>query len=325
MKKLNIAIISLLMLASLSVKAQTQMQIEFEKFLDLFPTITWNQMQEVTLDDSIIANTCKEIPYEQIRRNMWYEEPQNGPKNVYNHIRNEIKSVDYDYATPPPHIIDVDGDYIHYEKVGGYDNVYAVGKMKISDDIIMIVLCSLSEKNKTRAEGWGSRQLYTFKKSTQQMISAYETESDKAKCNFLKDYSFVVFENYGWIEMDDERPTDARYTHRKFVKLLPNGYFSETEIQTGIYLYYGSVQDSDGYANVRKSPDIKSEILYQVKDSSYIEAYGEPDAKWFEVSVVIDPLQSIHSVDKKQGYIHRSRLKDIERWRKSLRNTDIKE
>lgn len=301
------------------------MKIEFEKFLELFPTITWDQMQEATLDDSIIANTCKEIPYEQIRRNIWYEEPQNGPKNVYNHIRNEIKSADYDYMTPPPHIIDIDGDYIHYEKIGGYNDVYAVGKMNVSDDIIMIVLCSLSEKNKTRAEGWGSRQLYTFKKSTQQMISAYETESDKAKCNFLKDYSFVVFENYGRIEMDDERPTDARYTHRKTVKLLPNGYFSETEIQTGIYLYYGRVQDNDGFANVRKLPDIKSEILYQVKDSSYIEVYGEPDAKWFEVSVVEEPFQSIHSVVKKQGYIHRSRLKDIERWRKSLWNTDIKE
>lgn len=301
------------------IQAQTQMQIEFEKFLDLFPTITWDKLQEATLDDIIIEKTCKQIPYELIRRNMWYEEPQNGPENVYNHIRNEIKSVDYDYTTPPPHIIDVDGDYIHYEKVGGYANVYAVGKMEVSDDITLIVLYNLSTPKE-----YGKRQLYTFKRSTQQMISAYEPQVTFPNYIFLNDFSFVVFENCGNLEIDDDRTTDFRYTHRKQVKLLSNGYFAEKQIQTGLYRYAGYVQDKDGYANVRRHPNINSEVLYQIEDSSYVFVYGGADDNWFEVSRVVTSNHEF-SVDKIGGYIHRSRLKDIDKWRKELRNTNFKE
>ncbi len=324
MKSIFMIVIYLFLLTSFNVKSQTQMQIEFEKFLDLFPTITWEQVQEAVLDDSIISNTCNELSYSDIRRNMWYEEPQNGPKNVYNHIKNEIQSSDYDFKTPPPHIIDVNGDYVHYEKVGGYASVYAVGKIDISKDIIMLVICSLSDENKN-GRGRGRRQLYTFKRSTQQMVSAYETEDDQSYWAILKDYSFLYFENIGRVEIDDDRTSDYRYTHRKLVKILPNGCFREKTIKTGLYEYYGYVQDKDGFANVRKEQRVNSDVIYQVKDSSYIIAYGEPDSKWFEVVIVREPGEINYSVNKKCGYIHRSRLKDIDKWRKSLVNIDFKD
>ncbi len=281
-------------------------------------------MQEATLNHFMIMSTCKEIPFDIIRRNMWYEEPQNGPKNVYNHIRNEIKSADYGYATPPPHIIDTDGDYIHYENVGGYASVFAIGKIDISDDVVLIVLCSVTDENK-KGEGRGSRQLYTFQKSTQQMLSAYVTDSENSFCIYIDNLAFICFEDYGNVEIDDDRTTDYRYKHRKLVKLLPNGYFAEKEIKTGIYDYSGYVQDDDGYANVRKAPSINSEVLYQVKNASYILAYGEPDSKWFEVVLVRELGQETRSAEKIGGYIHRSRLKNIEEWKNSLENTDIRE
>jgi|GEM_PF-4543019 len=320
MKKLNI-IMSLLLLAGLSVKAQTQMQIEFEKFLELFPTMSWNELcMELNKYDYEIADSRDLIPYKFIRRNMWYEEPQNGPNNIYNHIRNEIKSADYDFTTPPPHIIDIDGDYIHYENVGGYFAVYPLGKVGVSDDIVVIVLLNIKDEKLS-----GSIECYTFRKSTQQMISAYVLFSQEIAYYSLSDFSLVIFENFGRVEIAEDRYTDLLYRHRKEVNLLQNGYFAELNLQTGLYEYFGYVQDKDGYANVRKSPDINSDVQYQVADSSYIVVCGEPDAKWFEVIRLREPSNTHFSVTKRGGYIHRSRLKGIEKWRKGLYNTDIKE
>lgn len=148
MKQTNIFLVVFAWVISINLQAQTQMQIEFEKFLTLFPTITWAQVQKATMDYSQIMSSCKELSYTDIRRNMWYEEPQNGPKNVYNHVRNELISADYDFKTPPPHIIDVDGDLIHYENVGGYESVYAVGKVDVSDDVVLLIICSLTDNTR---------------------------------------------------------------------------------------------------------------------------------------------------------------------------------
>ena len=140
----------------------------------------------------------------------------------------------------------------------------------------------------------------------------------------MNNWTFIDFEDCADMEIDDDRSADARYTHRKIVKLQSDGYFAVKEIKTGIYVYYGYVQDVDGFANVRKSPNINSDILYQVQNASYILAYGEPDSKWFEVVIVREPGSQVRSVKKIGGYIHRSRLKDIKKWRKSLVNTDFK-
>ena len=310
-------IVGLLLCTTCIVNAQTQMQIEFEKFLALFPSITWEYLPQLTLDNDYIMS-CNKLSYEVLRRNMWYEEPQNGPENVYNHIRNEIKSADYGYATPPPHIIDIDGDYIHYEKIGCYGDVYAIGKLEVSNDVILLVVC-----NKIKSFVYGQREMYTFRKSTQQMISAYVVTDDSDDAYFENDFTFVFFENHRNEQTDDDRITDGRYVHRKTVKLLSDGYFVEKDIQKGLYNYFGYTQDTDGYSNVRKSPNVKSEILYQIKDSSYVDAFGTPDGGWFEVlGVKENGLNNSFSKTKFGGYIHKSRLRSYEKWRKSLRNPD---
>ena len=53
MKKLNIAILSLLLLASLSVKSQTQMQQEFERFLEKIPTIEWMDINQLFIKGTL--------------------------------------------------------------------------------------------------------------------------------------------------------------------------------------------------------------------------------------------------------------------------------
>lgn len=320
MRKTIIGIVSLLLWTTCNANAQTQMQQEFEKFLSLFPTITWDDLSKVIRNYELIESR-QQIPYEVLRRNMWYEEPQNGPKNVYNHIKNEIKSADYGYATPPPHIIDIDGDYVHYEKLGGYGEVYPIGKVEVARDIILLILY-----NSHNPDVRSCREFYTFKKSTQQMISAYLVIDSRSDAYVVNDFTFIFFEDHAnELSYDESVYTDARYAHRKIVKLLSNGYFAEKEKQTGIYHCFGYTQDSDGYSNVRKSPSAKSEILYQITDSSYVSTYGTPDGSWFEVVYVIEKGSENISVEKHGGYIHKSRFRDFEKWRNSLRSPEYKE
>lgn len=311
-----------------NANAQAQMQREFEKFLSLFPTITWkNILQEIVVDNIPVIESHQQIPYEVLRRNMWYEEPQNGPQNVFNHIRNEIKSADYNFKTPPPHIIDVDGDYMHYEKMGGYGDVYPIGKVDVAEDIVLIIIYNKIYKSRPIDDSDDFRyEFYTFRKSTQQMISAYLASNDNNLSYFNDDFTFIFFEHHGNELSEDESVfTDWSYAHRKVVKLLPNGYFAEIERRPGFFHWFGYIQDSDGYSNVRKSANGKSEILYQVKDSSFVDAYGSPNGSWYEVVYVKEKGARKANTEKVGGYIHKSRLRDFEKWRNSLRHPEYKE
>lgn len=326
MRNTIVLIIGLLLGITSNMNAQTQMQKEFEKFLSIFPTISWNDLSNIY--NTELIESRERIDYKVLRRNMWYEKPQNGPQNVYNHIRNEIKSADYSYTTPPPHIIDVDGDYMHYEKMGGYGDVYPIGKIDVTEDIILIMLYNKIYKTHQIDDNDDFRyEFYTFRKSTQQMISAHLVKDNINNISyFVDDFTFIFFEDHGKELSEDESVyTDCRYAHRKIVKLLPNGYFAEKERQTGFFRVYGYVQDSDGYSNVRKSASGKSEILYQVNDSDYVVAYGAQDGNWFEVVYVLDKVKEKIDPEKHGGYIHKSRLKDFDEWRNSLRHPEYKE
>ena len=327
MKRTIILIVGLLLCATCNVNAQTQMQKEFDKFLSLFPTVEWNDLPKLIYDEELFESR-ERIDYKVLRRNMWYEKPQNGPQNVYNHIRNEIKSSDYSFTTPPPHIIDVDGDFMHYEKMGGYGDVYPIGKIDVAEDIVLIMLYNsysfklFDEIPKVSPR----REFYTFRKSTQQMISAYLVIDYTDFAYFVDNFTIIFFEHHGnELSADESVYTDWKYSHRKVVKLLPNGYFAEKEKRAGLFKYYGYVHDSDGYSNVRKSTNAKSEVLYQVNDSSYVKAYGTSDGSWFEVVYVEENGSNKANPEKIGGYIHKSRLKDFDKWRNSLRSPEYKE
>ncbi len=325
MRKTIGLIIGLLLCATSSVSAQTRMQQEFEKFLSLFPSTTWDELNKLIYNQELIESR-EQISHKMLKRNMWFEDSQ----NVYNHIRGERKSADSDHETPPPHIIDVDGNLMHYEKMGEYGEVYPIGKIDVAEDIVMIMLCNLKYTMLFDDSPIISqrREFYTFRKSTQQMISAYLVIDHLNRSYFIDDFTFVFFESHGSELPEDEGLyADWDYAHRKVLKLSPDGYFVEKERQTGLYNYMGYIQDSDGYSNVRKSPSVNSEVLYQIKDSSYVATCGTPDGSWFEVVYVDERLSDndLPTGKKFGGYIHKSRLGDFEKWRSSLRSPTHKE
>jgi hypothetical protein len=84
-------------------------------------------------------------------------------------------------------------------------------------------------------------------------------------------------------------------------------------------LNYGQIaviKDVDGFTNVRKLPEIDSEIIYKLKDSevfSYQETENEAESNWITVYISKNKYQlECGEDDTFIGYIHKSRLCPIE-------------
>jgi hypothetical protein len=80
---------------------------------------------------------------------------------------------------------------------------------------------------------------------------------------------------------------------------------------------FAVINDPDGYTNVRKLPNINSEVVYKLKEShvfAYESIDSEPNSDWIKVYVQknIYSLGDIDNDDFLVGYIHESRLQPIE-------------
>ncbi len=76
------------------------------------------------------------------------------------------------------------------------------------------------------------------------------------------------------------------------------------------------INDNDGFTNVRKFPNIVSEIIYKLKDSEvfiYMESEKETNSDWVTIYVSKNKYQlQCGENDTIVGYIHKSRLNPIE-------------
>ncbi|WP_298539183.1 hypothetical protein [uncultured Aquimarina sp.] len=71
------------------------------------------------------------------------------------------------------------------------------------------------------------------------------------------------------------------------------------------------IKDKDGFTNVRKLPDSKSEVIYKLKDSE-IFSYHESENDWMTVNISKNRYQlECDGQDTFAGYIHKSRINPI--------------
>lgn len=292
------------------IQAQTQMQQEFEKFLTLFPEYEWEDLQTLFIKGS----ETSEFSYDDYRKNIWYVEPQNGPDNVFNHIRNMQYDEFYGSKTPPPHIKTKDGKifsagglltpgYFKEENLSFSISYFPWAKVKISDDVILLFI-----RVQVIASGddgyYGYLQMFTFKLSTQQMISGIiVSENDKNpvfepnKSIYLYEFNaYRDYENYD----DEDFVVDPNWGNRYVFKLESDGYLRMTEMQERTIFKRKIIKDPDGYVNVRKEPTTQSEVLYTLNDGKAVYVWMMPDSNWAEI---------IRIYDEKRGYVHKSRLK----------------
>ena len=78
------------------------------------------------------------------------------------------------------------------------------------------------------------------------------------------------------------------------------------------YSQIGIIKDKDGYTNVRKATNIKSKIVYKLKENEAFW-YNDIGEDWIEVFIPQDKF-SVEDTDDLMigGYIHKSRLQKIE-------------
>ncbi len=311
MKKLSIYIVVIWMLP-ISIHAQTQMQAEFEQFIAKFPTKEWNDLKDIQrLKLNVLQNYSK-LTIAETNRNIWYEEPQFGSNNVYNHVREIYDVIDYDYSLSAPVISIEKNKYktcyrrdvigIYDEEYGNEKNeIFALAKIKPFDDVIILVV---GYKYYHEVSYELAIDLYSFRLSTQQMCSAVEilsTQPNNVATSVLYDnYTIHSYECYQTME-DDE-------LERNVYRLEADGFFHQIESEVGINVIRFIVSDPDGYVNVRKKPNVRSEVLYTLPNKSRLKGWAVLKTNWVEI-ICISNKEHGYVTEFLGEYIHSSRLR----------------
>ena len=319
-------ILSLIMAACANLtNAQTQMQMEFEKFLQRFPVRNWmdlDSIRKLTPEDMIIGDS---IPIGVANRNMWYERNKYKPDCIFNHVKNEKKTANHPNwgELPPPLIIDIEGQFrtavegfgLFYHQRGikyddkskewvpsdEYSKVYPLARIDLYNDVVVLVVLY---KYRPEDRFVYTIDLYTFTKSDQQMCSAKSIGGDCDISNVVinDDITIACKE---WYDIDYNN--DGSSLH---INIDEKYHISEEGYITEIFLrepFLGYVVDDDGYVNVRESPDVKSKVLYTISSDSFVVCYPIEGTQWAEMWKYSDLKKDTVGIDVK-GYIHLSRL-----------------
>lgn len=309
------------------IYAQTQMQIEFEKFLLRFPVCTWmdlDSIRKLTPQDMSINDS---IPIDVANRNMWDEGNRYKPDCIYNHLKNEKITTDRPKwgTTRPPFIRTIDGKYrtshedfglfiqqrgIQYNEVqklwepsDEYSCVYPLARIDLYDDVVVLVVLYKYMPESTFIY---AIDLYTYTKSDQQMCSAMSIgdEGPASDIVFSNDLT-ISFKDWYEIGFGDGGSSTYAYANEKYI-LSPDGYLSEIFVE---WPQCGYIVDPDGYVNMRKSPDVKSEVVATISSDSFVVCYPVKGTKWLRVWEFIDMKKEVYRRDC-EGYIHSSRFED---------------
>lgn len=299
------------------MQAQTQMQIEFEKFIEKFPKKEWKDLKDIqrlSMDD---LQKYPKVSVAEANRNIWYEEPKYGNNNIYNHVIEEYSVIDRTYSLSAPliklngelyktcygrNLIGVYDDDSDYSPIGEKNEVYAIARLEPFDDVVFLVV-GYKYADDTRIFRFAI-DAFSFRRSTQQMCSAvelYVSYPDPYTSVETLLYDNYVIHSYEFYELIDNLHLE-RYVYR----FESDGFIHQLEENNDIQYSFAAISDTDGYANVRKEPNVNSEVLYTVKDGCKVYVWENPKSNWAEV-VKIEDISRMNS-----GYIHKSRLKHIE-------------
>lgn len=306
----GLLLLAVMLVCANQMQAQTQMQIEFEKFIEKFPKKEWKDLrniQRLTMDD---LQKYQKVSAAEANRNIWYEEPQFGPNNIYNHVKEEHIVIDYKYHLSGP-IIKLNesenkscyncallGRYYESED----DEVYAIARLEPFDDVVILVV-GYKYADDTRTFRFAI-DAFSFRRSTQQMCSGVELLGAKS---FNPIATSLLYDNYIVHSYEYYEGTVEEILNRYVYRFESDGFFYQLNGNEDIIYSYSKVSDPDGYVNVRKDTNVNSEVLYTVKDGCDVFVWQIPGTNWAEVVSVRDDSRM------SGGYIHMSRLKFIEK------------
>ena len=171
--------------------------------------------------------------------------------------------------------------------------LYPLGKIEL-DNIVMLVL-GYKFVNELAFEF--STDVYIINKSSKRFVSAFcLSGSNPAYTIVYDDYRITSYESIDTME--------DIITDRFVYKIASDGYLTEVsadekEIKDFVWK---TINDSDGYVNVRNYPNTNSEILYTLPTETRVLIHLIKDSNWAEIVKIKDAKRI-------GGYIHKSRLK----------------
>ncbi len=318
MTRLNkILLLAVMIVCANQMQAQTQMQIEFEKFIEKFPKKEWKDLKDIQRLTMADLQKFPKVLTADANRNIWYEEPQFGPNNIYNHLKEEYQLIDIPFSLSAP-VIKVGDDKFkscyRRELIGCYDEhspfspdgtdneVYSIARLEPFDDVVLLVV-GYKYADDTRTFQFAIDAL-SFCRSTQQMCSAVELY-----VSYPDPYTSVetlLYDNYVIHSYEFYESIDDMRLNRYIYRLESDGFMHQLEENDDIQYSFATISDPDGYVNVRKEPNVNSEVLYTIKDGCKVYVWENPKSNWAEV-VKIDDISRMNG-----GYVHKSRLKHIE-------------
>lgn len=278
----------------------------FEDFVRKFRICTWSELdslQRITMKD--LENSIDTVSIHDANFYIW-DASETRPHadrdgSIYHSPHVRMKNGEFrGYLNYHLGMFSFDRGLIYNEKEDAYvsnsketSKLYPLGKIEL-DNIVMLVL-GYKFMNELAFEF--STDVYIINKSSKRFVSAFcLSGSNPANTIVYDDYRITSYESIDTME--------DIITDRFVYKIASDGYLTEVsadekEIKDFVWK---TINDSDGYVNVRNYPNTNSEILYTLPTETRVLIHLIKDSNWAEIVKIKD-------AERIGGYIHKSRLK----------------
>lgn len=284
-----------------NIKAQNS----FKDFINLFPEYQWEDLPED------VRNLKKEIRIDIDKANMfmWGK-----------HASIAIKTSTYTYLRNAPHYMNMDGSFDKGDE-GMFDKttvcgdslaisiLQPLGRVHINSDIELLLLFYRYWDPEL---GWVEfYEAYTYRITDEQLLSSLcllNNMKDKLCISFKQPDRFInIYTTRFYLKkVTNDEFEEAKTIDKISYRLRDDGYFQQTEEfnaeKSGI-LFWAKVSDSEGWANIREKPILKSSILYKAINEHFILLEKIDSSIWFKVIYYNNSKQEYHG-----GFIHSSRI-----------------
>lgn len=251
---------------------------EFNDFLNRFPKIEWKDLDSLGKKEWEDLNHSDTISaYEANKNIIWLE------GHCYVCFKKE-KTDRYK----------IDDPYYSYRQghLGMFDYpIYPLGQIDLYEGIVLLVVGVMhtTETGEISIPFEISVNCYVLDKAEKMLTTCFSLGSSEI-LDDMRIFSFEYYEGTGEEKLE-------RYVYQ----IRPNGVLYEIDD----VIYEGVITDpTDDYVNIRKRPDLKSEIKRTIGIKSTVIYIEVPNSNWVEILLEGKDLKY-----RSGGYVHKSRVK----------------
>lgn len=270
-------------------------QNSFKKFMDKFPSKTWN---DLPLFIEEVDRREKTIDVDTINKYFFANSAI---------IQKYVKG-NNDYTLPSPHIILFDGNYAkgeggkfsktHNDKTA---NIYPICKIELNKGIIIFCLLYSSAE-------YNSYELYTYNSITNKLLSSLrlnETGKNIFPAASYIEYDFMITKI---VIAEVENLIRTYYIE---YQINDSGYIQQVNeeilITPSSHVIRGFIIDEEEKTNIYKNPTDSSETLYTVENNTYF-IINNISEDWYKVIYCKNAPPELKKKYFKQGYINKSQV-----------------